>query len=136
MSASLHTLPFLRTERPKRALSLLEVSTLAVAPNQPELKRIFHNHQKLVGGWATPLKNMSHVTWDDEIPYYSQYFWENKIHGNQTTKQWLTMTDLPPFLAVIHRDVCPEAKSGASAMLLKYRHLKCWNAISPKIDLK
>ena len=29
----------------------------------------------LVGGWATPLKNMK-VNWDD----YSQYFWENKIH--------------------------------------------------------
>ena len=26
----------------------------------------------LVGGWATPLKNMN-VNWDDEIPYYSQY---------------------------------------------------------------
>ena len=28
----------------------------------------------LVGGWATPLKNMK-VNWDD----YSQYIWENKI---------------------------------------------------------
>ena len=31
------------------------------------------NHD-LVGGWATPLKNMK-VNWDDEN---SQYFWENK----------------------------------------------------------
>ena len=34
---------------------------------------------------STPLKNMK-VNWDD----YSQYFWENKIDGNQTTNQyWL-----------------------------------------------
>ena len=38
----------------------------------------------LVGGWATPLKNMK-VNWDDEIPN----IWENKIHGNQTTNQLL-----------------------------------------------
>ena len=29
----------------------------------------------LVGGWATPLKNMK-VNWDDDIPN----IWENKIH--------------------------------------------------------
>ena len=36
--------------------------------------------RNLVGGWATPLKNMK-VSWDDDIPN----IWENKIHGNQTT---------------------------------------------------
>ena len=29
---------------------------------------------KLVGGWATPLKNMN-VNWDDDIPN----IWENRI---------------------------------------------------------
>ena len=29
----------------------------------------------LVGGWATPLKNMK-VSWDDDIPN----IWKNKIH--------------------------------------------------------
>ena len=38
--------------------------------------------EKLVGGWATPLKNM-HVNWDDDIPN----IWENSKNGNQTTKQ-------------------------------------------------
>ena len=37
---------------------------------------------KLVGGWATPLKNMN-VNWDDEIPN----IWENSKNGNQTTNQ-------------------------------------------------
>ena len=37
-------------------------------------------NQSLVGGWATPLKNMN-VNWDDD---YSQLIWENKIHGNQS----------------------------------------------------
>ena len=37
----------------------------------------------LVGGWATPLKNMN-VNWDDDIPNIS-----GKINnGNQTTKQF------------------------------------------------
>ena len=36
----------------------------------------------LVGGWATPLKNMK-ASWDDDIPK----IWENRIHGNQTTNQ-------------------------------------------------
>ena len=36
----------------------------------------------LVGGWATPLKNMN-VIWDDEIPNIN-----GKIeNGNQTTHQ-------------------------------------------------
>ena len=44
------------------------------------------NHD-LVGGWATPLKNMK-VNWDDEIPNIS-----GKIkNGNQTTNQfWSVM---------------------------------------------
>ena len=37
----------------------------------------------LVGGWATPLKNMN-VNWDDEIPN----IWENTKNGNQTTNQF------------------------------------------------
>ena len=32
-------------------------------------------HQLLVGGWATPLKNMK-VNWDDDIPN----IWENNPH--------------------------------------------------------
>ena len=37
---------------------------------------------RLLGGWATPLKNMN-VNWDDEIPNIS-----GKIkNGNQTTNQ-------------------------------------------------
>ena len=43
----------------------------------------------LVGGSATPLKNMK-VHWDDEIPN----IWENKIHGNQTTNQLLSFEEL------------------------------------------
>ena len=35
----------------------------------------------LVGGWATPLKNMK-VNWDD----YSQYFWENKKCSKPPTR--------------------------------------------------
>ena len=39
----------------------------------------------LVGGWATPLKNMN-VNWDDDIPNT----WENKKNdGNQTSNQFL-----------------------------------------------
>ena len=37
---------------------------------------------KLVGGWATPLKNMK-VNWDDDIPKISG----NIKNGNQTTNQ-------------------------------------------------
>ena len=44
----------------------------------------------LVGGWATPLKNMN-VNWDDEIPN----IWENKIDGNQTTNQTKIKDRLP-----------------------------------------
>ena len=44
-----------------------------------------HWFEKLVGGWATPLKNMSQLGWWD-----SQYFWENKIDGNQTTNQTIS----------------------------------------------
>ena len=42
-------------------------------------------HLILVGGWATPLKNMK-VNWDDDIPNIS-----GKIkNGNQTTNQkWM-----------------------------------------------
>ena len=40
---------------------------------QPSSRDIFCQ-LKLVGGWATPLKNMN-VNWDDEIPN----IWENKI---------------------------------------------------------
>ena len=39
---------------------------------------------KLVGGWATPLKNMSSSI---GMIIETQYEWENKIHGNQTTNQ-------------------------------------------------
>ena len=42
----------------------------------------------LVGGWATPLKNMK-VNWDDEIPNN-----HGKItNGNQTTNQILVVHD-------------------------------------------
>ena len=33
------------------------------------------NIELLVGGWATPLKNMK-VSWDDDIPH----IWKNKFH--------------------------------------------------------
>ena len=36
----------------------------------------------LVGGWATPLKNMK-LNWDDDIPN----IWQQKKNGNQTTQQ-------------------------------------------------
>ena len=32
-----------------------------------------------------PSEKYESVNWDDEIP---QYFWENKIDGNQTTNQF------------------------------------------------
>ena len=38
----------------------------------------------LVGGWATPLKNMSSSI---GMMTATQYEWENKIDGNQTTNQ-------------------------------------------------
>ena len=39
-----------------------------------KLSHLFHEHQTcLVGGWATPLKDMK-VSWDDDIPN----IWENK----------------------------------------------------------
>ena len=57
-------------------------------------RRVYHGHKNrvsftldlalkngdvpLVGGWATPLKNMN-VNWD----YYSQYMGKCQIHGNQ-----------------------------------------------------
>ena len=42
-----------------------------------------HFKGNLVGGWATPLKNMvRQLGW-----WNSQYSWENKIHGHQTTNQ-------------------------------------------------
>ena len=41
---------------------------------------------RLVGGPGPPLwKRLDFVNWDDDIP--TQYFWENKIDGNQTTNQ-------------------------------------------------
>ena len=46
------------------------------------------NKNWLVGGWATPLKNM---TSSIGMMIYSQYFWENKIDGNQTTTQLIIM---------------------------------------------
>ena len=61
----------------------------------------------LVGGWATPLKDMN-VNWDDQQPN----IWENSKNGNQTTNQlqkwskcmkWQYMTkmkDIHPVLAV------------------------------------
>ena len=39
----------------------------------------------LVGGWATPLKNML-VSWDDDIPNWME---SHKIPWFQTTNQWL-----------------------------------------------
>ena len=38
----------------------------------------------LVGGWATPLKNMSSSI---GMIRHSQYFWENIVDVNQTTNQ-------------------------------------------------
>ena len=47
----------------------------------------------LVGGCIpTPLKNM---TSSIGMIIATQYFWENKIHGNQTTNQFTN--DVPPF---------------------------------------
>ena len=47
---------------------------------------------KLVGGWATPLKNMK-VNWDDEIPN----IWENKIdvpnHQPVSNPQFISASD-------------------------------------------
>ena len=43
-------------------------------------------HCFLVGGWATPLKNMK-VNWDDEIPNR----WENKKCSKPPTRQKITM---------------------------------------------
>ena len=40
----------------------------------------------LVGGWATPLKNMK-VNWDDEIPN----LWENKKCSKPPTRSWMKM---------------------------------------------
>ena len=49
-----------------------------------EAQKILYNHQtNLVGGWATPLKNMTSSIGMISIPN----IWENKIHGNQTTNQ-------------------------------------------------
>ena len=51
--------------------------------------KLVHRRFKLclVGGWATPLKNdgLRQLGWFDD----SQYFWENKIDGNQTTNQYI-----------------------------------------------
>ena len=49
-------------------------------------------HAKLVGGWATPLKNMK-VNWDD----CSQVIWENKTWQPVPTKQQDKMRS-PPIM--------------------------------------
>ena len=62
------------------------------------------NHH-LVGGWATPLKNMK-VNWDDDIPN----IWENK--------KWIKMATKPPTSHLLDTTVlwrCPVC-SGCSGL--------------------
>ena len=51
-------------------MMVLIVSKKVIPPVPTFSVKIF----KLVGGWATPLKNYEFVNWDDEIPN----IWENK----------------------------------------------------------
>ena len=44
----------------------------------------YTTHSDLVGGWATPLKNMK-VNWDDDIPN----IWENKKCSKPPTRDGL-----------------------------------------------
>ena len=45
----------------------------------------------LVGGWATPLKNMF-VNWDDELPH----IWENKESSKPPTSYPLVNYNIDP----------------------------------------
>ena len=42
--------------------------------NQPPPKKNIKSkyHKSLAGGWATPLKNMMKVSWDEEIPNWME----------------------------------------------------------------
>ena len=83
-------------------------------PTNQSVKTIEFARAWLVGGWATPLKNMN-VNWDDDIPN----IWENSKNGNQTTNQmisaWseiqsclLSLLSLPSFpsLACLAKPFC------------------------------
>ena len=61
-----------------------EIGDLA-ARHHLDASKVAMEHD-LVGGPGPPRpeKMMDFVNWDDDIP---QYFWENKIDGNQTTNQ-------------------------------------------------
>ena len=67
----------------------------------------------LVGGWATPLKNME-VNWDDEIPFLC-----GKIkHGNQTTKQLFNEAAKPSV--IIYSRNLPDAQCCAPSDITSF----------------
>ena len=88
----------------------------------PSMETSIFNHQErqnianlrypptlqLLGGWFTPLKNMSSSI---GMMTLTQYFWENKIHGNQTTNQIANLR-YPPTLQIVTWWFIPRIVSG------------------------
>ena len=51
--------------------TILPVKNITINP--PPKKNIKSKyHKSLAGGWATPLKNMMKVSWDEEIPNWME----------------------------------------------------------------
>ena len=92
----------------------------------------FHIYTLLVGGWATPVKNMK-VNWDDDIPNIN-----GKIkNGNQTTNQIIFPEY--PIIIPLHSHISISKKMwGTTAATLRSQQptsrppwVPCWPPLNP-----
>ena len=57
--------------------------------------------------------------------WHSQYFWENKIHGNQTTNQLLLGRDCPSSFCPHSQEPPKNPRPPRYAIVLPHRNLEC-----------